>query len=91
MNRKGEHFDTQELKWDQRAHRVYSDSAIHITRERSIIEGVGFESNEEMSKYTIMHPTGVFPIDETEESAEQNVQEEPSKAPTHPQRKLSQN
>ena len=68
MNRKGEHFDTQELKWDQKTHRVYSDSAIHITREKSIIEGVGFESNEEMSKYTIMHPTGVFPIDDEEEA-----------------------
>ena len=67
MNRKGEHFDTQELKWDQRLHRVYSDSAIHITREKSVIEGVGFESNEEMSKYTIMNPTGVFPIDDEQE------------------------
>ena len=45
-------------------HRVFSDSVIHITREKSIIEGVGFESNEEMSKYTILNPTGVFPIDE---------------------------
>ena len=92
MNRKGEHFDTQELNWDQRAHRVYSDSAIHITRERSIIEGVGFESNEEMSKYTIMHPTGVFPIDEEEEPAEQEGQEEPSASSARQQqKKLSQN
>lgn len=86
MNRKGEHFDTQELKWDQKTHRVYSDSAIHITRDKSIIEGVGFESNEEMSKYTIMHPTGVFPIDDEEEAqpAEEPVEtvtakEEPAK------------
>jgi len=64
LNRKGEQFDTQELHWNQHEHRVYSDSTIHITRERSIIEGVGFESNEEMSKYTILNPTGVFPIDE---------------------------
>ena len=64
LNHKGEQFDTQELNWDQRLHRVYSDSAIHITRERSTIEGVGFESNEEMSKYTILNPTGVFPINE---------------------------
>ena len=33
-------------------------------REKSIIEGVGFDSNEEMTKYTILHPTGVFPIKE---------------------------
>ncbi len=64
LNRKGEQFDTPELNWDQQTHRVYSDSVIHITREKSIIEGVGFESNEEMSKYTILHPTGVFPIED---------------------------
>ncbi len=82
MNRKGEHFDTQELKWDQRLHRVYSDSAIHITREKSIIEGVGFESNEEMSKYTIMHPTGVFPIDDEQEELQKEQIEEPKKEQT---------
>ena len=64
LNRKGEQFDTQELIWNQQMHRVFSDSVIHITREKSIIEGVGFESNEELSKYTILNPTGVFPIDE---------------------------
>ena len=64
LNRKGEQFDTPNLNWNQQTHRVYSDSAIHITRESSIIEGVGFESNEEMSKYTILNPTGVFPIKE---------------------------
>ena len=64
LNRKGEQFDTPELNWDQQTHRVYSDSVIHITREKSIIEGVGFDSNEEMSKYTILHPTGVFPIED---------------------------
>jgi len=25
---------------------------------------VGFESNEQMTKYTILHPTGIFPIKE---------------------------
>ena len=64
LNRKGEQFETPAMNWDQHAHRVYSDTTIHITREASIIEGVGFESNEEMSKYTILHPTGVFPINE---------------------------
>ena len=64
LNRKGEQFDTPLLMWDQTNHRVYSDTTIHITREKSIIEGVGFDSNEEMTKYTILHPTGVFPLDE---------------------------
>lgn len=64
LNFEGEQFDTQELKWDQVTHKVYSDSNIHITREKSIIEGVGFVSNEQMTKYTILHPTGIFPVDE---------------------------
>jgi len=64
LNRKGEQFDSPELKWNEKTHRVFSDSSIHITRERSIIEGVGFDSNEQMTQYTILHPTGVFPIDE---------------------------
>lgn len=66
LNLEGEQFDTPEMLWDQKSHRVYSDSVIHITREKSIIEGVGFESNEQMTKYTILHPTGVFPINEEE-------------------------
>jgi len=66
LNREGEQFDTPELKWSQPDKRVYSDTSILITREKSIIEGVGFESNEEMTKYTILHPTGVFPIEEEE-------------------------
>ena len=79
LNRKGEQFDTPELKWDQSTHRVYSDTSIHIKREKSIIEGVGFESNEEMSKYTILHPTGVFPIDEEEKSQESKVESQETK------------
>lgn len=63
LNRKGEQFDTPNLNWNQKTHRVYSDSVIHITREKSIITGIGFDSNEEMSQYTILNPTGVFPID----------------------------
>ena len=62
LNHKGEQFDTPELNWNQETHRIYSDSAIRITKETSIIEGIGFESNETMSKYTILNPTGVFPI-----------------------------
>lgn len=64
LNRKGEQFDTPELQWNQKTHRVFSDTSIHIVREQSIIEGVGFDSNEEMTKYTILDPTGVFPIKE---------------------------
>lgn len=64
VNQEGEVFETPLLFWNQKTERVYSDSAIRITRELSIIEGIGFESNQEMTKYTIKNPTGVFPIKE---------------------------
>ena len=57
-------FLTQQLYWDQKMEAVYSDSSIVITRESSIIKGVGFRSNQSMTKYTILRPTGVFPIKE---------------------------
>ena len=62
MNTDSEFFETPQLFWDQKAELIYSDSAISITREASIIKGVGFQSNQELTKYTILNPTGVFPI-----------------------------
>lgn len=64
MNLDGEQFETPLLYWDQKSESIYSDSSIVITREASIIKGVGFRSNQELTKYTILRPTGVFPITE---------------------------
>lgn len=72
MNTQGEHFATPLLYWSEQTARIYSDSSIIITKKNSIIRGVGFDSNQEMTKYTILHPTGVIPIEEedSKESAD---------------------
>jgi LPS export ABC transporter protein LptC len=64
MNLEGEQFETPLLFWDQQSESIFSDSSIVITREASIIMGVGFRSNQELTQYTILRPTGVFPIKE---------------------------
>ena len=64
VNLEGEQFETPLLFWEQKSESVYSDSSIVITRETSIIKGVGFRSNQEMTQYTILRPTGVFPLEE---------------------------
>lgn len=64
VNLEGEQFETPLMYWDQKTESVYSDSSIVITRESSVIKGVGFHSNQQMTEYTIMNPTGVFPIEE---------------------------
>lgn len=61
-NQAGDRFETDELFWDQRTQKVYSDKSIHIERQDVILEGIGFDSNESMTKYTIRRPSGIFPV-----------------------------
>lgn len=61
LNTVGEKFLSQQVFWDQRLNKVYSDSFIHIERADRTIEGYGFESNDRMTRYRITNPTGIFP------------------------------
>lgn len=58
----GDRFLTQQLFWDQGTRTVYSDSFIHIERSDRVIEGYGFNSNENMTRYTVRRPSGIFPV-----------------------------
>ena len=68
-NLQGELFETEQLFWSEREKRIYSDSLIKITQVRHIITGIGFESDESMTRYTIRKPQGIFPIEGNESSA----------------------
>lgn len=63
-NLKGERFSTDLLYWDQKKQRVYSDQFIRIEQPDRIILGRGFESNQEMTVYTIHKPEGTFYVDQ---------------------------
>lgn len=60
-NINGDRFLTQQLFWDQNARKIYSDSFIHIERSDRVIEGYGFESNENMTTYTVRRPSAILP------------------------------
>jgi len=64
MNLQGELFETEKLFWNQRQQKFYSDTLIKITQATRIITGLGFESNESMTNYTIKRPQGTFPLNE---------------------------
>jgi len=66
VNLKGESFESAVLFWDQRQQRIYSDSFIRIEQLNQTLTGYGFESNEQLTKYRILKPTGVFPADKQE-------------------------
>mgnify|MGYP000012003661 FL=1 len=70
-NISGETFETNQLNWDEANQRIYSDSPIRITRSTMIINGIGFESNQMMTRYRINKITGVLPID-TDDSDDSN-------------------
>lgn len=70
QNLKGEKFDTQLLYWDQNKQKVYSDKFIRIEQPDRIITGRGFESNQQMTVYTIHKPEGIFYLDDEATAAD---------------------
>ena len=70
-NVEGDRFVTEQIFWDQQKGKVYSDSFIHIERIDRTIEGVGFESNEQMTEYVIREVQGILPMPVRRDSAVQ--------------------
>ena len=59
-------FLSPRVFWDQRKQQIYSDTFIHIENESHIIEGTGFVSDDQLKKYRILKPTGIFPVDRSQ-------------------------
>lgn len=74
ISQKGEHFETEHLFWDQKEKRVYSEKYIRIENAERIITGIGFESNETMTKYDVFNSQGVFPVKETPQDSTAVIQ-----------------
>ena len=64
QNRKGERFNTELLYWNEATQKVYSDKFIRIQQPDRIITGHGFDSNQQMTIYTIHNIEGIFYVDE---------------------------
>lgn len=75
VNVRRDTFITNQVFWDQARRKIYSDSFVHIVRTDKIIEGYGFESNEQMSAYEVKRPTGIFPVQKGAPAAGQSVQQ----------------
>ena len=75
-NVQGERFTTNDLYWDARNHKVYSDSFIHIERNYDILEGYGFTSNDNFTEYEIRQTTGIFEVKEEERQAKDSIEAE---------------
>lgn len=64
VNKKGEQLNTEELFWDERKEKIYSDVFVKITTPKEIIMGEGFEADQDFDNYVINKVTGQIAIDD---------------------------
>lgn len=55
-------FQTEQLYWDERQHLLYTSRFIHIENATHMLEGDGFRSDDQLTRYTIVRPKGIFPL-----------------------------
>lgn len=68
-NRKGERFKTELLYWNQTTKKVYTDKFISIKQPDRTIHAHGFDSNEQLTIYTLRNMDGIFYVDENASTA----------------------
>ena len=67
QNTKGEKLETEELIWDEKKKKIYSDKYTTITTTEEVIYGDGFEADEDFSHYRIRKIRGSFQLKENEQ------------------------
>lgn len=60
VNKEGSVLKTSRLYWNNKLQKVSSDVYVKITTPKEDIEGIGFESDQNLKNYTIYKVTGVF-------------------------------
>ncbi len=62
INNKGDTLRTEELIWDEKTDRIYSDKFVRITSPDRIIIGTGFESNTGFTKFKVLNISGIISL-----------------------------
>ena len=73
LSQQGDKFETQQLFWDERNKKIYSDQYIRIEQPDKAIAGYGFESNQELTEYEIKNTEGIFTIEDTAPTSNMQV------------------
>ena len=61
-NPKDERFYTELMYWDQENEKIYSDAYIKIEQRDQTTEGVGFSSNQSMTRWEIKNTKGIYAV-----------------------------
>lgn len=63
-NGKGERMQTEQLYWDKKGERLYSEAPVQILTDGQLIRGVGFEADQEFNNYRIFKVKGEITVDD---------------------------
>ncbi|WP_163718209.1 LPS export ABC transporter periplasmic protein LptC [Mangrovibacterium lignilyticum] len=66
VNEEGDSLKTEELIWEEKKGKIYSDQFVKIIRKDQIINGIGFESDQDLMNWEIKKPTGSLYLDVAE-------------------------
>ena len=66
-NTRGDILETEKLNWDQNKKEIFTNEFVKITTKNEVIYGIGLESNQNFSKYSIRNIKGVITINQSNE------------------------
>ncbi|MFW5687564.1 MAG: LPS export ABC transporter periplasmic protein LptC [Bacteroidota bacterium] len=66
-----EKLNTEQLIWDQKNERIYTEKFVKITTSDEVLYGDGFESDERFTSWEIKNPRGTFYVETGEEQEEE--------------------
>ena len=65
LSQEGKKLDTSILYFDQKEDQIYTDEYFELEEGDKIITGIGFKSNQNMTKYKIFNSQGTCPVSDT--------------------------
>lgn len=63
---KGEVITTQQLFWNQKSKRIYTDKFVAIASEKKLIQGYGLEAPDDLSSFSLKNTTGTIYVEQLE-------------------------
>lgn len=73
LNKKGEQLNTEQLIWDEKKRKLFSDEFVKITTANEIIYGEGLVADEDFLHYEIKNIKGTVQLHETDSSSDEAV------------------
>ena len=66
VSRKGDELETEELIWNQKLRKFYTEQFVKITTPTQVMYGDGLEANEDFSWYQITNIKGILQVNKSE-------------------------